>query len=405
MSPRERLARAGLYAGGYLGPFGGGVIAVLIPELRHAYGASTGEVTAGITAYLVPFAALQIVSGTLGERFGMKRTVRVAFIAYAIASVVVAITTTVPAFLAARGLQGAANAFTTPLLLAAVAESTPERELGRAMGTFAAVQTAGIVSAPLFGGLAGGVDFRLAFLAPAAVALLLAAAPLPEGVERRHVDPPRLRSALTRRAGWTACAAFTAYLTLTGLGFLVALRAADSFGLSPTARGLLLAGFGAAGVLAGRPAGDLVDRLGPAPVIGLGTVLALVIVPPLGVVQATAALAALWFAAGAASQLIWAGLNTLTVRSAPANRAGAVSLIGAFKFAGNAIAPLVLLPLYDTREWLPFAAAAACTALIYVCAVRADVAGATARRRRRSARTQGGGDGGSIAPTEDAASR
>src|SRR5439155_12991193 len=70
---RERAARAGLYAGGYLGPFGGGVIAVLIPELRHAFHASTAEVTAGITAYLVPFAALQVVSGTLGERVGVAR--------------------------------------------------------------------------------------------------------------------------------------------------------------------------------------------------------------------------------------------------------------------------------------------------------------------------------------------
>ena len=382
------MKRAALYAGGYLGPFGGGVIAVLIPELRHAYGATTAEVTAGITAYLVPFAALQVISGTIGERLGIKRTTRVAFVAYAIASVVVAIATTVTSFLAARALQGAANAFTTPLLLAAVAESTPEHELGRAMGTFAAVQTAGIVSAPLFGGLAAGLDFRLAFLAPAAVALVLAAAPLPEAAERRRLDPPRLRAAMTRPAAWTALAGFMAYLTLTGLGFLVALRAGDSFGLGATARGLLLAGFGLAGVLAGRAAGDLVDRFGPAPVVGAGTALALVVVPPLGFVGATGALAALWFAAGGASQLIWAGLNTLTVRSAPANRAGAVSLIGAFKFAGNAIAPLVLLPLYDAREWLPFAVAAAGCVTIFLASSRAAGESSTAvplRAARRPA--------------------
>jgi len=71
-------------------------------------------------------------------------------------------------------LQGAANAFTSPLLLAALAESTTEERLGRSMGTFAAVQTAGVVSAPLIGGLAGAIDIRLAFLVPAAVALLLA---------------------------------------------------------------------------------------------------------------------------------------------------------------------------------------------------------------------------------------
>src|SRR3954471_24427582 len=126
---RERAARAGLYAGGYLGPFGGGVIAVLIPELRQDFDASTAQVTAGITAYLVPFAALQDVSGTLGERFGVARTIRVAYVVYAIASLAVAATTSIGPFLVARGAQGAANAFTTPLLLASVAEATPEAEL------------------------------------------------------------------------------------------------------------------------------------------------------------------------------------------------------------------------------------------------------------------------------------
>ena len=356
-SARERLARAGLYAGGYLGPFGGGVIAVLIPELRHAFQASTAAVTAGITAYLVPFAALQVVSGTIGERLGVARAIRAAYVAYAIASVAVAATTSIGAFLVARGAQGVANAFTSPLLLAAVAESTPEHELGRAMGTFAAVQTAGVVSAPLVGGLAGAIDYRLAFIGPAIVALALAVAPLPGAAERAHAEPPRLRAALTRRTGWASAAAFLAYLGITGLGFLVALRAGDHFGLGPTARGLLLAGFGASGVVSGRPAGALVDRLGAVRVSASGAILAAAVVPWLGVVTSVGALAVVWALAGLASTLVWAGLNTLAVRAAPGNRAGAVSLVGAFKFAGNAIAPLVLLPIYDARVVLAFAGA------------------------------------------------
>ena len=340
------------------------MIAVLIPELRHAFGASTVAVTAGITAYLVPFAALQVVSGTIGERFGVARAIRVAYVAYAIASLAVAATTAIGAFLIARGAQGVANAFTSPLLLAAVAESTPENELGRAMGTFAAVQTAGVVSAPLIGGLAGAIDFRLAFVGPAVVALVLAIAPRPPGAERAHAEPPRLRAALTRRTGWASAAAFLAYLGITGLGFLVALRAADAFGLGPTARGLLLAGFGASGVVSGRPAGAIVDRLGPARVSAAGAVMAAVTVPFLGVVDSAAALAVVWAAAGLASTLVWAGLNTLAVRAAPRNRGGAVSLVGAFKFAGNALAPVVLLPLYEVRATLAFGAAAVVSAAI-----------------------------------------
>lgn len=108
---RRPAARVGLYVGGFLGPFGGGVIAVLIPELRHAFGASTGAVTAGIAVYMIPFAALQLVSGTVGARLGPERTVRAAYLAYAAASLAVAAAGSIAPFLCARALQGAANAF------------------------------------------------------------------------------------------------------------------------------------------------------------------------------------------------------------------------------------------------------------------------------------------------------
>jgi hypothetical protein len=73
--------------------------------------------------------------------------------------------------------------------------------------------------------------------------------------------------------------------------------------------------------------------------------------------------------AGAGSAFIWAGLNTLAVQSAPENRGGAISVVGAFKFAGSAIAPLVWLPLYLAGVELAFAAAgAACAAIALVVA-------------------------------------
>ena len=42
-----RVRRFGLYTGGFLGPFGGGIIAVLIPQLRDEFDAGTSEVTSG----------------------------------------------------------------------------------------------------------------------------------------------------------------------------------------------------------------------------------------------------------------------------------------------------------------------------------------------------------------------
>jgi MFS family permease len=367
------VRRQALYLGGFLGPFGGGVLTVLIPELRDRFDTSTAAVTlAAITAYILPFAVFQLVSGTIGERLGTARTIRAAYIAYAAVSVVAAFVTSLVPFAIARAAQGTCNAFTTPLLLAALAETTAAVTLGRAMGTFAAVQTAGVVSAPLIGGLAGAVDERLAFLVPAAVALALATVPVPVAARQAHAHPPSLRSAVNRRVWWTAAAAFLAYLAVTGVGFLVSIRAADSFGLGPTERGLLLAGFGLSGVIAGRPAGDLVDRRGRVAITAAGATACAVIVPLLGIVRSPGGLAVAWLAAGVGSALIWAGLNTLAVRAAPRNRAGAVSFIGAWKFAGNAAGPAVWLPLYHVRAWLAFGVAGAASALIGGCARAAD---------------------------------
>ena len=364
---RERLARAALYLGGFLGPFGGGVIVVLVPELQRAFDASAAEVTAGLTVYLLPFAALQLVSGTIGERLGRARTIRWAFVIYAVASFGVALAPAIVPFLALRAVQGAANAFTTPLLLAALAETTPPERLGRSMGTFASVQTAGLVMAPLCGGLLGAIDPALAFAVPGLAALLLAAAPLPGTARPAGETRARLRDAFTRRSTTIATAGFLAYLAINGVSFLVSLRAADRFGLDATERGVLLAGFGFAGMLAGRPAGGLVDRTGSRPIVAGGALLCAAMLALLGVVGSGVLLALAWFVAGAGSSFVWAGLNTLAVQSAPANRGGAISVVGAFKFAGNALAPPLWLPLYLERDELAFAAAAgACAAIVLV---------------------------------------
>lgn len=365
-----RASRLALYAGGFLGPFGGGVVTVLIPELRDALDTTTAGAAATLTAYLIPFALLQLVSGTIGERIGLARTVRTAYVVYALASAAVGLASTLAPFLVLRGVQGSANAFITPLLVAALADVTPRAILGRAMATFAAVQTIGVVLAPLIGGIAGAIDYRLAFYVPAAAALVLAATPLPQ--HRRDEDQPipTLRAALSPQTRRLSAFAFFAYMSTVGVAFLVALRASDSFGLSAEVRGLLLAGFGFAGMLAARVIGRVIDRRGPLAVLVLGTVASAVAIPIVGVVPSAGLLAASWAVAGIASQTVWATVYTLAVDAAPTNRAGAVSIIGACRFAGNALAPVVWLPLFDAHAWLPFAAAGTLLALLSLLARR-----------------------------------
>jgi MFS family permease len=373
-----------LYVGGFLGPFGGGVVAVIVPQLRDAFHATTAGVAVAIPAYLVPFAALQLISGTLGERLGRRRVVRTGYVAYALLMVAAALSPGLGLFLLFRALQGAANAFLTPLLLAGLADEVPPGQIGRAVGTFAAVQTAAVALSPLCGGVLGALDWRLAFIVPAAVAAGLALIPPADPAPREAgAAPARLRTVLTRRVGLLSAASFAGYAGVTGVGFLVAVLAADDFGLSSVLRGVLLAGFGVAGILIGRPAGDAVDRFGRVPVALTGVAICALLVASLGLAPSAWTLGALWFVTGLGSSLLWAGINTLAVEAVPGNRAGGTSVISAFRFAGNAAAPVMWLPLYHADPRLGFLGAGVLAALTgaFVLPLRS---GRAARRRSRA---------------------
>jgi MFS family permease len=317
-----------------LGPFGAGVLSVLIPQVRDDLGTTTAAVTAGITVYMVPFAALQLVSGTLGERWGVTRTVRIAYVAYAVVSILTVIAPDIGVFLVGRALQGAVNAFLSPLLLAALAMGAAPGRVGRLVGTFLAVQTAGAVFSPLLGGAAGAVDWRLAFIAPAILALGLAVLPMPAARDA-HLEPPSLRAALTPRVLRLSLVGALGYLAISGMSFVVALLAADELGAGPTLTGIADSALG---------------------------------------------VSAAWTLAGVGSALVWSGLGSLAVEAVPGNRAGATSVYSAFRFAGLALAPVVWLPLFHADPRLPFLVAGALSLLVCPLVLRLDPRSTLARQ-------------------------
>ena len=344
--PRPTLARvrvAALYAGGFLGPFGGGITASMLPELGADLGISPSAASASLTAYLLPFALLMLVSGTLGQRWGARRTVRTAYVAYVLFSLLGAVATVGWLFLGARALQGAANAFTTPLLLSSLAAATPPERLGRALGVMGSLQAAGMTSAPLVGGLAAAVDWRGAFVGVALVAALLAAAGLPADPPSDPADRPRLRDAWRPPVPRLGLVAGLAWAALGGLAFLVALRVEDAFTLGAGLRGALLTGFGVAGLLTARLVGVGVDRVGPRVTIRLGAVLGAVLVAAVGLLPSAVAVAAVWALAGAAAQLVLVGVNTLVLRG---GTAGGVSVVQAGRFLGASASPALFLGAY-----------------------------------------------------------
>lgn len=339
-----------LYAGGFLGPFGGAMVSTMLPELASGLDTSIATASSALTWYMVPFAGLMLVSGTLASRWGAARTVRWAYLLSVVGSIVCVVASSAVPFLVGRALQGAANAFTTPLLVAMITVVAPPARLGRSLGTYASLSAAGQAFAPLVGGAAAGWDYRLAFVASAVAAGLLAVVtPVPR-VSTAAAAPPRPESPWRPLRNWAlarvATTALTMQLAATSLILLGALIASDRFGLSPTARGLVVATFGLAGLASGRVSGHLADRLGllrvgvTALVLLAAATVAATLAGWLGLLVLTIAVA------GASSTAVRVLVQTLAMRSTPANPAGALSVALAVQFVGTALAP-ALLPVYD----------------------------------------------------------
>jgi MFS family permease len=344
------LARAGIYAGGFLGPFGGGLTVAMLPELGAAFGVPAGTAALSITTYMLPFAAVMLVSGTLGERWGRRRTVVAAYGVYAVAALACVLAPTLPLFLGASALLGAANAFTTPLLMAALAAAVPGDRLGRALGWFGALQAAGSTSAPLLGGLVAEADWRLAFAGVAVVAAALALVGIPA---EPGTAPPGVRSALRPAVLRAGLAAALGWGCLAGLGFLVALRLDEQFRAGAGPRGLVLTAAGVAGMLTARVVGGVVDRIETRATVFTGAGLGALAVAAVGVLPALWMVALAWAVGGVATQLVLVGVNTL-VLGGEENRGGAVSVVQALRFGGGALSPVVFTPVYHADPLLGF---------------------------------------------------
>jgi MFS family permease len=374
-SPTKVLTAATLplYLGGFIGPFGTMIVISIYPELRESFGASTQAVNWAFSGYMIPLAVLLTVSGTIGERFGRRRVTQWTFVAYAIASFLCVVAPNLGLFLAARVLQGAANAFITPLLIAGLTEVTAPARLGRAIGVYSSFQAAGGAVAPFAGGLAAAVDWRLAFVAVGVVSLLLATRP-PAGEPRPAASAPPIRPLFTTRMATLWTAAFTAAAGPVGLAVVVGLYLRDELAVGAAATGvvLLLGGVGAS--VMGPTWGRLLDSWGSRRASMISLTAVLVVAAPLGLITKPIPFAVVWMVAAGLVSFVVINLQQLAAVAVPANRGGAVSSVLAFRFMGHALGPLLWVPVFAISPGWTFAAATG-VGLITMAALFAATAG------------------------------
>jgi MFS family permease len=247
-------------------------------------------------------------------------------------------------FLVGRALQGVANAFITPLLVAGLAEVVEPAEFGRAVGVYSSFQAAGGGLAPIIGGLAADVNWRWAFVGVAILAAVLAAAP-PPGEPRIDAAPPQFRPLLTRRMLIFGAGVFFAAAGPIGIGVLVGVAARDELGLSGGEAGLLLICGPLAAMITGPWWGRLLDNWGPRRSGLVATAAATTVGGLLALGTTPALLAIISAVSGALIGFVVVVVQSLASTIVDGNRGGALSFVLAFRFLGHGIGPVVWIPV------------------------------------------------------------
>ena len=183
----------------------GTVVNVALPAIQRNLGASGADAQWIVEAYALFLAALLLVGGALGDRFGRKRVFLVGVVVFTATSAACALAQDTGQLIAARALQGIGAALLVPGSLALLGANFPEAERGRAIGTWSAFSGITAAIGPVVGGfLVDHFSWRWAFLlnVPIGVALVLAClAKVPESRGDAGDGPVDVAGAVTATLG------------------------------------------------------------------------------------------------------------------------------------------------------------------------------------------------------------
>ena len=153
----------------------GTAVNVALPVLQQDFRATVLDVQWVVESYALFLAALLLVGGSMGDRFGRRLVFCWGVGLFAAASIGCGLAETVNQLIIARAAQGVSGALLLPGSLAIISESFDEERRGRAIGTWSAFTaiTAGI--GPVIGGwLIEQISWRAVFFinVPLAVVVL-----------------------------------------------------------------------------------------------------------------------------------------------------------------------------------------------------------------------------------------
>lgn len=150
------------------------VINVALPSMGRALDTGLSGLQWVVDGYLLTLAALLILGGSLGDRYGRRRLMTVGLVGFGLSSVVCGLAPTVAWLIGARVLQGVAGALLVPGSLAIIRAVYTEPEArGEAIGQWSGWSGIVTIIGPLVGGwLVDSLSWRWVFFV--AVPLIVA---------------------------------------------------------------------------------------------------------------------------------------------------------------------------------------------------------------------------------------
>ncbi|WP_329136424.1 MFS transporter [Streptomyces sp. NBC_00670] len=149
------------------------VVNVALPRIGRDLNAPLTALQWTVNAYLLTLAALILLGGSLGDRYGRRRVFVLGVTWFATASLACGLAPTPGILIAARALQGIGGALLTPGSLALIQASFPPEDRARAVGIWSGFGGIGAAVGPFLGGwLVNGPGWRWVFLLNVPLALI-----------------------------------------------------------------------------------------------------------------------------------------------------------------------------------------------------------------------------------------